>query len=189
MIVESYITVRTNRSADAIPDHGISMLRWLCDALIGDETLGEQISMAAQAQVGLSRHAAIDPVTMLWARRLVIKDCIAVARPARRTEIAAAGQDTTAPTDALCLRLRRLGALPRFVYVLREIEGLSSRQVAALLNVSEAECETAYLTAIDALRRGVVPGRRCNWLTTGPIHNPEWRMPNVSQQPKLKEKG
>ena len=112
-----------------------------------------------------------------------------MARPARRTEIAAAGQDTTAPTDALCLRLRRLGALPRFVYVLREIEGLSCRQAAALLNVSEAECETAYLTAIEALRRGVVTGRRCNWLTARPIHNPEWRMPNFSQQPKLKEKG
>jgi hypothetical protein len=168
MIVKTYITISTGHSDESSCGHGIDRLRWLCEALIGDDILCEHILIAAQAQAGLNRQTANDPLTTLWAGRLVIKDCIAAVRPGTSNDFASRDIENMAaphctrcdrslhtylrmPTYALRFRLRRLAALPRFVYVLKEIEGLSFEQIGILLNLSQAQCGAAFFTAVDAL--------------------------------------
>ena len=116
MIVKSSIAVYLNSPAQGKPQDCIDELRLLCDALIEDEMLREQILTAAREQSGLQSNNAGDRMITTWARRLVIKDCIAVSKaltsasPARALSTASSGdlerdsyEHMQMPSDVLCL--------------------------------------------------------------------------------------
>ena len=149
---------RTNESSETC----LSKMRWLGWALTGDEDLTNSILLAALEQTGLGREAGRHEWLAIWARRLVIKDCVAALRPgisAAEHRACSIGRPLTnkdrelltriveSPSDSLRLSLQELCVLARFAFVLREIEGFSRKQTALVLNVSEEECDRAYLRA------------------------------------------
>jgi len=151
-----------NESAEAC----LSKMRWLGWVLTGDEDLTNSILVAAQEQTGLGRERGRHELLATWARRLVIKDCIAALRPwtsasehgACSTVRALTLEDrelltrvVQSPSDSLRLRLQDLCVLARFAFVLRAMEGFSRKQAALVLNVSEEECDRAYVRGKLAL--------------------------------------
>jgi DNA-directed RNA polymerase specialized sigma24 family protein len=137
-------------------------MRWLGWVLTGDEDLTNSILHAAQEQTGLGREPGRDELLATWARRLVIKDCVAALRPwtsASEHGPCSIGRTLThedrelltrvveSPSDSLRLRLQALCVLARFAFVLRAMEGFSQKQTALVLNVSQEECDRAYLQA------------------------------------------
>jgi DNA-directed RNA polymerase specialized sigma24 family protein len=140
----------------------LSRIRWLAWVLTGDEGLTNSILLAAQEQTGLGREPERHELLATWAQRLVIKDCVAALRPWTSTSEHRAcfpGRALThedrelltrvveSPSNLLRLRLQELCVLARFSFVLRAMEGFSRTQTALVLNVSEEECDRAYLRA------------------------------------------
>ncbi len=144
-------------------------LRWLCYTLTADETLADQAFEAALEQSMKSASQVFQQWMATWARRQIIKSCIAIVRPASlRVErcscschgmelVSARGiQGATLPNlsaQALQRSLFRLDALSRFVFVLRALEGYSRRDTSLLLNLGDADCEAIYSQATNALHR------------------------------------
>jgi hypothetical protein len=144
------------------PETCLSRMRWLGWVLTGDEHLTNSILLAAQEQTGLGREPGRHELLATWARRLVIKDCVAALRPwisASEHGACSTGRPFThedrellarvveSRSDSLRLRLQALCVLARFAFVLRAMEGFSQKQTALVLNVSEEECGRAYLQA------------------------------------------
>ena len=144
----------------------LSKMRWLGWVLTGDEALTNSILVAAQAQTGLGRERGQHEVLATWARRLVIKDCVAALRPwASASEYGACSIErplthedrelltraVESPSDSLRLWLQELCVLARFAFVLRAMERFSRKETALVLNISEEECDRAYLRASLAL--------------------------------------
>jgi DNA-directed RNA polymerase specialized sigma24 family protein len=135
--------------------------------LIDDEELADKIFVAAREQTGLGTEHASHDLLATWARCLVIKDCIAAVRPwnsiaARQTDSHSWAGLTPSecshlqsvfhlPSYVLRRKLRRLSVLPRFVLVLRGLEGYSRAQTSILLNIEEEQCDAAFVKASLAL--------------------------------------
>lgn len=166
MIVESSITVYVGGITQDPFQDLLDELRWLCNALIDDGVLREQIVTAAREQSGLHRDNAGDQMITMWARRLVIKDCIAAAKATAPSLIDSDDSKSPArlarservsvlhlklPAEALHRCMHDLAALPRFVFVLKEIEGYTYRHISNLLRVGEAKCEAAYSIAVEQI--------------------------------------
>jgi DNA-directed RNA polymerase specialized sigma24 family protein len=56
------------------------------------------------------------------------------------------------PSDALQQRLLHLDPLPRFVFVLRALEGYSRRETALLLEIGDRVCESIFISALEAVQ-------------------------------------
>jgi DNA-directed RNA polymerase specialized sigma24 family protein len=102
-----------------------------------------------------------------WARRLIIQACIAVIRPTddsledclclhhKVDSVGLSDQLELAlsqPSDVLQQRLLNLDPLPRFVFVLRALEGYSRRDTALLLGIGDRTCESIYIRALEAVQ-------------------------------------
>jgi len=178
MIVKSSIAVYLNSPAQETPQDCIDELRLLCNALIEDEMLREQILTAAREQSGLQSNNAGDRMITTWARRLVIKDCIAAAgaiasvKPAivnSATSPKSIERDSNVPTqvpsEMLCVCLRGLDTLQRLVFVLRAIEGYTYRHISDLLKVGGAQCKAAFSIAAHEVRARLATAKQSRGLT------------------------
>ena len=56
------------------------------------------------------------------------------------------------PSEVLQQRLLHLDPLPRFVFVLRALEGYSRRETALLLGIGDRACESIYIGALEAVQ-------------------------------------
>jgi DNA-directed RNA polymerase specialized sigma24 family protein len=56
------------------------------------------------------------------------------------------------PSDLLQQRLLNLDPLPRFVFVLRALEGYSRRETALLLEIGDRACESIFTGALKAVQ-------------------------------------
>jgi DNA-directed RNA polymerase specialized sigma24 family protein len=161
--------VFTDSESNDKPEACLSRLRWLCSVLIDDEELTDKILVAAREQTGLGAEQASHDLLATWARRLVIKDCIAAVRPwnsiaTRQTDSHSWARLTQSecrhlqsvfhsPSYVLRMKLRRLSVLARFVLVLRGLEGYSRAQTSILLNIEEEECDAAFVKAALAMTK------------------------------------
>jgi DNA-directed RNA polymerase specialized sigma24 family protein len=141
-------------------------LQWLCYTLTGDEELSEKVLGAALEQSLKGADRVFRDWMVSWARRLIIQACIRLVRPS--------GQDAeecvclqhekdnaisdllelalSQPSEVLQQRLLNLDSLPRFVFVLRALEGYSRRDTALLLEIGDRTCESIYISALEAVQ-------------------------------------
>jgi DNA-directed RNA polymerase specialized sigma24 family protein len=142
-------------------------LRWLCYTLTGDEELSEKVLKAAFEQSLKGADCVFRDWMMSWARRLIIQACIALMRPTGNSledcVCLHAGEDSSGvsdqlelalgqPSDTLQQRLLQLDRLPRFVFVLRALEGYSRRETALLLEIGDRACESIFVSALGAVQ-------------------------------------
>ena len=142
-------------------------LRWLCYTLTGDEELSEKVLRAAFEQSLKGADCVFRDWMVIWARRLIIQACIALMRPtgnslqeclcmhSREDGIGISDQLELAldqPSDALQQRLLHLDPMPRFVFVLRALEGYSRRETALLLAIGDRACESIFIRALEAVQ-------------------------------------
>jgi DNA-directed RNA polymerase specialized sigma24 family protein len=142
-------------------------LHWLCYTLTGNAELSDQALDAALQQSLKGAGEVFRDWMWSWARRLIVKLCIAIVRPA-----AMKSEDQTCmchevksaslngfereillglPLEELQRRLLQLDPLERFAFVLRAIEGYSRHDAALLLDMEDRPCELAYLRAAKTL--------------------------------------
>jgi RNA polymerase sigma factor (sigma-70 family) len=94
-----------------------------------------------------------------WARRIAAREAVRHARAARRSAaLEAGGRELPAPGDpALARDVRRvlaaLGPEQRAILVLRDLEGLSEREAAALLAVEQGTVKSRLSRARSAFKR------------------------------------
>jgi DNA-directed RNA polymerase specialized sigma24 family protein len=142
-------------------------LRWLCYTLTGDEELSEKVLKAAFEQSLKGADCVFRDWMVSWARRLIIQACIALMHPTgdsmeeclcthfREDGSGISDQLELAlsqPSEVLQQRLLNLDALPRFVFVLRALEGYSRRETALLLGIGDRTCESIYSRALEAVQ-------------------------------------
>ena len=142
-------------------------LRWLCYTLTGDEELSEKVLKAAFEQSLKGADCVFRDWMVSWARRLIVQACITLMRPrgssleecvcthARQDGDGISDQLELAfsqPSDALQQRLLHLDPLPRFVFVLRALEGYSRRETALLLAISDRACESLFFRALESVQ-------------------------------------
>jgi len=141
-------------------------LHWLCYTLTGDEALSERVLNAALEQSLKGADRVFRDWMVSWARRLIIQACIRLVRPTGQGEAECLclhnrrDQDISdllelalsQPSEVLQQRLLNLDPLPRFVFVLRELEGYSRRETALLLEIGERTCESMYIAALEAVQ-------------------------------------
>jgi len=147
-----------------------SELQWLCHTLTGNEDLTIRVLEAALEQSLKGADGVFREWMLSWARRLTVKVCITLVRPAvgddyqhpyllqTTTGLATSDQLDLAlgqSSDVLQQKLLRLDALSRFVFVLRAVEGYSRRDTALLLDLDDRTCELVYLCAVRAIRPNV----------------------------------
>jgi DNA-directed RNA polymerase specialized sigma24 family protein len=142
-------------------------LRWLCYTLTGDEELSDKVLKAAFSQSLKGADCVFRDWMVRWARRLIVQSCIALMRPTgysleecvcmhyrdNATGISdqlelALGQSSVALQE----RLLHLDPLPRFVFVLRALEGYSRRETALLLGIGDRPCESLFIRALEAVQ-------------------------------------
>ncbi len=142
-------------------------LRWLCNTLTGDEELSEKVLKAAFEQSLKGADCVFREWMVNWVRRLIIQACIAWVRPTghsleecvcpNRREGGSGISDQLElalgqPSDALQQRLLHLDPLPRFVFMLRALEGYSRRETALLLEIGDRACESIFISALEAVQ-------------------------------------
>ena len=93
-----------------------------------------------------------------WARRIAAREAVRHARAARRSlPLAGGGRELPAPGDPALARdvrsvLEALTPDQRAILVLRDLEGLSEREAAALLQVEEGTVKSRLSRARSAFR-------------------------------------
>jgi DNA-directed RNA polymerase specialized sigma24 family protein len=141
-------------------------LQWLCYTLTGEEKMSEKVLGAALEQSLKGADRVFRDWMVSWARRLIIQACIRLMRPTAQSveecvcihhrkedgisellELA-----LSQPSEVLQQRLLNLDPLPRFVFVLRALEGYSRRDTALLLEIGDRTCESIYIEALDAVQ-------------------------------------
>jgi DNA-directed RNA polymerase specialized sigma24 family protein len=142
-------------------------LRWLCHTLTDDEELSERVLEAAFEQSLKGADCVFRDWMVSWARRLIIQACIALVRPTvssmeecvclnQREEGSGISDQLelalSQPPDALQQRLLHLDPLPRFVFVLRALEGYSRSETALLLGIGDGACEYIFIRALKAVQ-------------------------------------
>ena len=145
-------------------------LHWLCYTLTGDEELSERALAVGLEQTMEGADRVFREWMASWARRLMIKFCIAVVRPEasitrslRALPLIALDSVSTnqleiilsLPAELLQQKLLRLDALSRFVFVLRALEGYSCRDTALLLNLDDRTCDWVYSNVVKTIRPNV----------------------------------
>ena len=143
---------------------------WIALVLTGDEDTAARI-------ISSGIHGVADSGTVLgeWmcARGIgvVIKACVALRSDELRKEEgsgeywrakAAEGstiqlQQAPLSTEGLRLALLLLPLFPRFVYVLRVLEGYSLSYVASILNVDNDACQAALAYSFGAFAEALMP--------------------------------
>jgi DNA-directed RNA polymerase specialized sigma24 family protein len=142
-------------------------LQWLCYTLTGDQKLAEQAIHAALEQSLKGATQVFRGWMLSWARRLIIKFCIATERPwtsqlaqsayplrpmAVSTESSGhLARVLSQPPEVLQQALLRLDVLSRFVFVMRAMEGYTRRDTSLLLNIDDRACEWIYMWATSSL--------------------------------------
>lgn len=145
-----------------------SQLHWLCYTLTGDEELTGKVLAAALEQSLKGAEGVFREWMLSWARRLTIKVCIALVRPAEShiaqrpyfsklmapelVNSADLERVLSQPSDVLQKSLLKLDTLARFVFVLRAVEGCSRRDTGLLLNLDDRTCEWIYYQAAFGLQ-------------------------------------
>ena len=142
-------------------------LRWLCYTLTGDKPLSERVLDAAFQQSLKGADQVFREWMVSWARRLIIQTCIRLVRPSgqgleecvclhhREDGTSISDQLELAlsqPPEMLQQRLLGLDPLPRFVFVLRAIEGYARRETALLLGMGDRTCESIFIRALEAVQ-------------------------------------
>jgi len=143
-------------------------LRWLCLTLTAHEDLADKAFEAARELSMRSANQVFQQWISSWARRQIIKSCITIMRPTlspvdrcscscHKMELVSTGAVQNEilpdlPAEAMQDSLLRLNVLSRFVFVLRALEGYSRRDTALLLNIGDADCESIYSQATNALQ-------------------------------------
>jgi len=151
-------------------------LGWLCFTLTADQELADRALQSALQQSLKGASRVFQQWMASWARRQIIKSCIAVMRPAalkiarcscscHNMELVSSGalQGEIFPNlsaTALQRSLLQLDVLSRFVYVLRALEGYSRRDAALLLNLGDADCEAVYSQAAHSLNLDAIAVER-----------------------------
>lgn len=142
-------------------------LRWLCYTLTGDTELSDKAMDAALQQSLKGASQVFREWMSNWARRLIIKFCIAIVKPAEAPLVQSASplfpvnfgevsMDNVRallglPPETLQQKLMQLDALSRFVFVLRALEGYKRRDTAVLLSIDDRACEWIYGWAASRL--------------------------------------
>jgi RNA polymerase sigma factor (sigma-70 family) len=142
-------------------------LRWLCYSLTGDKALSEKVLDAAFEQSLKGADRVFRDWMVSWARRLIIQACIRLMPSTGQSmeECVCLHQKAdgsgisdqlelalSQPSEVLQQRLLGLDPLPRFVFVLRALEGYSCRETALLLGIGDRTCESTYLRAVEAVQ-------------------------------------
>jgi DNA-directed RNA polymerase specialized sigma24 family protein len=143
---------------------------WIAFVLTGDEDTAARI-------ISSGIHGVADSGTVFgewmcaWAIEAVIKACVALRTNELRKE-ESSGEYWHAKAAALSTfelqqaplsmeRLRRavllLPLFPRFVYVLRVLEGYSLSYVASILNVDKEACQAALAYSLGAFAQALMP--------------------------------
>jgi hypothetical protein len=143
---------------------------WIALVLTGDEKKASRI-------VASGIHEIADSGTVFgkwmcaWGIGVVIKACVALRADELRKEEgsgeywrakAAEGstielQQAPLSTERVRRALLLLPLFPRFVYVLRVLEGYSLSYVASILNVDEEACQAALAYSLGAFAEALMP--------------------------------
>ena len=143
---------------------------WIALVLTGDEKKASRI-------VASGIHEIADSGTVFgewmcaWGIGVVIKACVALRADELRTEKgsgeywrakAAEGptielQQAPLSTERLRRALLLLPLFPRFVYVLRVLEGYSLSYVTSILNVDKEACQAGLSYSFGALAEALMP--------------------------------
>ena len=148
-----------------------SQLHRLCYTLTGDEELTARVLDAALEQSLKGAEGVFREWMLSWARRLTIKVCIELVRPAISNIVPRPyfahlmapdlvnpmdlERVLSQPSEVLQKSLLRLDTLSRFVFVLRALEGYSRRDTGLLLNLDDRNCEWVYYQAAFGLQAAV----------------------------------
>ena len=149
---------------------GAARSYWIALVLTGDENTAARIISSGIHGVADS-GAVFGGVAVAWGVGLVIKACVALRTDELRKEEgsgeywrAKAAEGSTielqrAPLSTARLRwaLLPLPLFPRFVYVLRVLEGYSLSYVASILNVDEEACQAALAYSFGAFAEALMP--------------------------------
>jgi DNA-directed RNA polymerase specialized sigma24 family protein len=141
-------------------------LQWLCYTLTGDQELSEKVLAAALEQSLKGADRVFRDWMVSWARRLIVQACIRLVRPTGQSMdecLCRHGRNEDSisdlleialsqPSEILQQRLLNLDTLPRFVFVLRALEGYSRRDTALLLEIGDRTCESIYSAALEAVQ-------------------------------------
>ena len=141
-------------------------LQWLCYSLTGDKALSEQVLDAAFEQSLKGADRVFRDWMVSWTRRVIIQACIRLMCPTGQSvegcvclhnksdqgisDLLELALDQ--PSEVLQQRLLNLDPLPRFVFVLRALEGYSRRDTALLLEIGDRTCESIYIAALEAVQ-------------------------------------
>lgn len=140
-----------------------SELYELCFILTADEKLAKASFAAARERAVKEASSVFREWMWSWARRQIIKACIAALRPELRSSPRPTGSPQTAGVDfpapgqpdalrnfaaeTLQKTLIKLDVLPRLVFVMRNLEGYSARDIALLLDIDLFTVASAHKTA------------------------------------------
>jgi DNA-directed RNA polymerase specialized sigma24 family protein len=143
---------------------------WIALVLTGDEDTAERIISSGIHGVADS-GTAFGEWMCAWGIGVVIKACVALRADELRKEEgsgeywrakAAEGstielQQAPLSTERVRRALLLLPLFPRFVYVLRVLEGYSLSYVASILNVDEEACQAALAYSFGAFTQALTP--------------------------------
>jgi DNA-directed RNA polymerase specialized sigma24 family protein len=127
----------------------------LCLVLTADEALATASFAAARERTVKDATKVFREWMWTWARRQIVKACIATSRPEIESDLLAVGRPQNSVLNVISKRGGYdqvvLDALVRFTFVLRKCEGYSARETALLLDISPMILESAYQRAVRAL--------------------------------------
>src|ERR1700688_4648541 len=143
---------------------------WIAVVLMGDEKKASRIVASGIHEIADSGKA-FGEWMCAWGVGVVIKACVALHTDELRKEEgsgeywrakAAEGstiemQQAPLSTERVRRALLLLPLFPRFVYVLRVLEGYSLSYVASILNVDKEACQAALAYSFGALAEALMP--------------------------------
>ena len=143
---------------------------WIALVLTGDEKKASRIVASGIHEIGDS-GTVFGEWMCAWGIGVVIKACVALqidelrkeegsreywrAKAAERSTIEL--QQAPISTERVRRALLLLPLFPRFVYVLRVLEGYSLSYVASILNVDEEACQAALAYSFGAFAEALMP--------------------------------
>jgi hypothetical protein len=143
---------------------------WIALVLTGDEDTAARIIFSGIHGVGDS-GTVFGEWMCAWGIGVVIKACVALRTDELRKEKGSGEywraktaegstiewQQTPLSTERVRRALLLLPLFPRFVYVLRVLEGYSLSYVASILNIDEEACQAALAYSFGAFAEALTP--------------------------------